>query len=814
MIVINDEEYLNLQEQVWRNAETIRCLLSGLKITGTGPTLPPDPENQDAFLLQQDGKTYLSIYFEADQAWANLGEFPAVGPQGIPGPQGSAATIGAVECSTRTISAGDSASVEVSVAGTNLHFDFEIPQGAVGAQGPRGERGPQGLTGETGPRGPQGETGSSISIAGTLTSSSNLPDPETVPATTAYLVGLTAPYNLYVIVGAAGSRLWKDVGAVTPQNITVDASMSGTSQNPVQNRVVKSYVDAVKTTAEAAYTRSGSNLSRINAIQNVDLPNIYYELADLKEIVFETVAAVAAYVVDPAAFFVTPSYITIEGVAYPVIDDTDAEVAEILGSTVVWNQHVRNGNFASEDDWTAESSTFSVSSNAATFTASSQYGSIKQTVYGLKGGHKYALFAMVRTTTATDSVAINLFRNLSHEVFTAASTGWQAMKSLIEIETDGNGTLYVTDNRAADWDAVYVRSVVIVDVTAAIPTNTPTSVDDDRVQRLIRYALANPAYAENALLDFRIDSITSRGFNQWNEAWMANNLFAGVSGSSDPINIDPANPIYFDTPSPYYIGSYQVFVQFLDAANNVLGTLQTWSPIVTPDKIPESAASIKFGLVNDVYGTTYHDDICVNVSNASLNGQYKPYREGEIDWESIIPDDEDRTARSAGSVRDVIYVRDDGNDTFSIVKNKKIGVVDLGTRTWLYDGGNNIFVAQIPGMKANPYTSDAVLCSAYPTKPLKLADFPDDAIRYGDGSNYIYVRDNSYPDAVAFKSAMSGVLLAYELATPEETVLASGLLYDHVSFLIERGGTIAINGGMPDALPGVEIDIPVKRFNE
>lgn len=792
MILINEKEYLNLQEQVWRNAETIRCLLSGLKITGTGPTLPPDPEDQDAFLLQQDGKTYLSIYFEADQAWANLGEYPAVGPQGIPGPQGSAATIGAVECSTRTISAGDSASVEVSVAGTNLHFDFEIPQGAIGAQGPRGERGPQGLTGETGPRGPQGETGSSISIVGTLTSSSNLPDPETVPATTAYLVGLTAPYNLYVIVGAAGSRLWKDVGSVTPQNITVDASMSGSSQNPVQNRVVKQYVDAVKTTAEAAYTRSSINLGRINTIQNVDLPNIYYEIADLKEIVFETVAAVAAYVVDPAAFFVTPSYITIDNVAYPVIDDTDAEVAEILGSTVVWNQHVRNGNFANTDYWTAESSAFSVSSNVATFTASSQYGSIKQSLYGLKGGHKYALFAMVRTTTATDSVAINLFRNLSHQVFTAASTEWQAMKSLIEIETDGNGTLYVTDNRAADWDAVYVRDVVIVDVTDAIPTDTPTSADDDRVQQLIQYALANPAYAGNALLDFKIDSITSKGLNQWNEVTVA---FGSTGIRSNNFGVIPNTTYFFKGPQNKYVTYY---FRDMNGGNISTDFFATNTTFTTPENC------YKFLFVIEQYGSDiYKNDICINVSNASLNGQYKPYREGGIDWESVIPDDEDRTARSAGTARDVIYVRDDGNDTFSIVKRKVIGTYTFtGNEVWTFKDQYQLWA--FPGCTDGKYTTHTICSNGVFVH------------KWNTPNMYVYLRYNPQITSSTDMNALfpNGTKLNYELANPQETVLASGLLYDQVSFLIERGGTIAINGGMPDALPGIEIDIPVKRFNE
>ena len=723
-----------------------------------------------------------------------------MGPQGIPGPQGSAATIGAVECSTRTISAGDSASVEVSVDGTNLHFDFEIPQGAVGAQGPRGERGPQGLTGETGPRGPQGETGSSISIAGTLTSSANLPDPETVPATTAYLVGLTAPYNLYVIVGAAGSRLWKDVGSVTPQNITVDASMSGSSQNPVQNRVVKSYVDAVKTTADIAYTRSSSNLSRINAIQNVDLPNIYYELADLKEIVFETVAAVAAYVVDPAAFFVTPSYITIDNVAYPVIDDTDAEVAEILGSTVAWNQYfTASGNNETVGVSFTRSGQKITLSGTATATASGGLSTVNVT-----GGHTVLIFsnfsgAILAQAYAGDTYLSNVIAggpNSGVVTFASNATKVDLFVRLIE------GTTY---NETFD--------MFVIDLTVAIPTDTPTSLDDDRVQKIIRYALANPAYVAPALLDFKIDSITSRGFNQWDEQWEVGNIDTSTgenSASSSRIRSKNYIPVigggtvYFEVGNDY-AGAFSYV--FYDANKNRIGNGANYPGVQI--SVPDNAFYMRF-VMWDAYGIVYRNDICINVSNPSFNGQIKPYRESSIDWESIIPDDEDRTARSAGTVRDVIYVRDDGNDTFSIVKRKVIGSYTFtGSETWAAYGSGwmaNVLSGQEAVVNEN---SGVVPNIKYITDTGLILNSRN--IVSAGGSVFSL---NGETVLVGNKDNLTGKTISYELATPQETVLASGLLYDHVSFLIERGGTIAINGGMPDALPGIEIDIPVKRFNE
>ena len=96
---------------------------------------------------------------------------------------------------------------------------------------------------------------------------------------------------------------------------------------------------------------------------------------------------------------------------------------------------------------------------------------------------------------------------------------------------------------------------------------------------------------------------------------------------------------------------------------------------------------------------------------------------------------------------------------------RKYGIVDLGTLTWMLNTayGEHCFSAVVNGKMGGAVNS---VCSKYVAEAVAIASLSNKAYR-GHGSNStIYVRDDSYSDATAFKSAMSGVMLVYELATP------------------------------------------------
>ena len=153
MLNFGNKEFRNLQEQVFENMNNITALQQGIKIVGYGTELP---------VLYNEGEGYLygeaapyTLYLNVDGTIVDMGKFPAPGPQGIQGPAGNKATIGGIDTNTTTIEPGLNANVSAVLDGTNITFNFEIPQGIQGIQGPRGEQGIQGI------QGPKGETGGS-----------------------------------------------------------------------------------------------------------------------------------------------------------------------------------------------------------------------------------------------------------------------------------------------------------------------------------------------------------------------------------------------------------------------------------------------------------------------------------------------------------------------------------------------------------------------------------------------------------------------------------------------------------------------------
>lgn len=97
-----------------------------------------------------------------------------------------------------------------------------------------------------------------------------------------------------------------------------------------------------------------------------------------------------------------------------------------------------------------------------------------------------------------------------------------------------------------------------------------------------------------------------------------------------------------------------------------------------------------------------------------------------------------------------------------------MGMVDAGTLNWLYYSAYNMFYVPLTG-RAKGETN--LICSAYPVGGVWAAT-NDNAIRGNTSNDTIYIKDTSYgTDTAAFKQAMSGVQICYELATPTDLTL-------------------------------------------
>lgn len=135
-------------------------------------------------------------------------------------------------------------------------------------------------------------------------------------------------------------------------------------------------------------------------------------------------------------------------------------------------------------------------------------------------------------------------------------------------------------------------------------------------------------------------------------------------------------------------------------------------------------------------------------------------------------------------------------------ENKKyyqcVQSVDLGTLEWFAgeSGKVNFQTSQVTGQKLTKnYTIlPNIICSKYSAKVQNAMWGHTSVTGITTNANvdgYVYVNDASYTDAAAFKQAMSGVILYYELANPVVTDISTLIPDDFLRNIeVEAGGSV------------------------
>lgn len=149
-------------------------------------------------------------------------------------------------------------------------------------------------------------------------------------------------------------------------------------------------------------------------------------------------------------------------------------------------------------------------------------------------------------------------------------------------------------------------------------------------------------------------------------------------------------------------------------------------------------------------------------------------------------------------------------------ENKKyvqcVDSVDLGSLTWRYSkmpfgwGDNQWFSAPIQSIKVIPTNTQLanVLCKKYTTRCAYVADGNDffrvdKSIGQHQGVARVTVLDTACTDATAFKQAMQGVILYYELATPIVTDISSLIPDDFLRNIeVEAKGSVTFKNSNGD----------------
>ena len=431
----------------------------------------------------------------------------------------------------------------------------------------------------------------------------------------------------------------------------------------------------------------------------------------------------------------------------PTTISGEANFKAVYGNTLVWNQ-LLNVNTASN---------FISFDNGIINLNGTPTGGIRLMSNSIahQSGHKY-LF--LENTIANPN-------NVTFTIGMGSGSPWLSTAGTIgihnEIYTNTYNTylsLFEIANKTLDGIKF---SCQIFDLTQMFGAgNEPSTVDEFTSL----FPLSYYPYDSGSLLSFNGTGIKVTGFNQWDEEWEsgAYNQQTGAKMSASNIwrctnyiSVIPNETYYFKVPITSRIFWY-------DGNYNFLGTDTVLNGTKT---VPSSAMFLTF----HVGQASYSNDVCINFSS-SRNGEYEPYTESttSLPISTYFP----TGMKSAGGVYDEL------TPTKAITR---IGAVDLGTLAW-YKGDNAEGIFLTAGISDMKYASvstervNGILCTKYlPSSVVSVDSNMDDKSMLKTTDRFA-IRDTSYTDATTFKSAMSGVYLYYELATPTETSFTTASL--------------------------------------
>ena len=231
----------------------------------------------------------------------------------------------------------------------------------------------------------------------------------------------------------------------------------------------------------------------------------------------------------------------------------------------------------------------------------------------------------------------------------------------------------------------------------------------------------------------------------------ADNIGTDGYGVGIPLTVVPSTTYYIK-----YTASTSgvVSIGYLNSSKMVID--YSWTISNNQFTTPGDCRYVLLVFRPNTHGTSAtFENICVSTVQTN---EYQPYRKYRINITSskYFPDG----MRSAGSAYDEI-------NFLSQKAIKKIGVVDMGTMDWGSNPGtyptNSFYSIGFTSAKGNT------------TNIISNGKFYN--IYANSGGNIIAITDSDekYDSNAAFKSAMSGVMLHYELATPVETAITPSL---------------------------------------
>jgi hypothetical protein len=394
----------------------------------------------------------------------------------------------------------------------------------------------------------------------------------------------------------------------------------------------------------------------------------------------------------------------------------------------------------------------------------------------------------------------------------------------VNADLDGNGVinvcqtkyqvmLYINEGQTLNNVKLFPQ---FIDLTQMFGSGNEPTTPDDFAKRLGYSSIDDVPdipYNEGEIVSSFAEGIKTTGKNLWDEKFSVGNLnnSTGEEVASDLTIRSSYVPILSENKIYLFNGSKKTDISFdkvlfykKDKTYNGVKQYANSGEL----ELPKGTSYIRF-VLRPSYGTTYNHDVCINVSDVSFNGNYEPYTERLRKWSETLKKYFPDGLKSAGSAYDEI------TPTKAV---KRVGEIDLGTCNWGKTSANGKTYYHtkeaIPNRSANSYvvTSCYTTENRYPSQ-IQESESIDRVIGY---KGYfigveLWVIDSRYDTPEAFAAAMSGVILYYVLATPEETAYDELNLTEQVS----EGGTeeAIITEGKTSTPLRADIVYPIDAYN-
>lgn len=391
-------------------------------------------------------------------------------------------------------------------------------------------------------------------------------------------------------------------------------------------------------------------------------------------------------------------------------------------------------------------------------------------------------------------------------------------------DSTGHGAIITNESSNAKWYyTLYVYEGVtydnvklqpqIYDLTAMFGSdNEPASVEEFEAM------FPNDYYQYNAgeIVSAGTESIVEQGKNLFNKSGKENSDAYTIpmyyNGRYKGLKIPCENGDYIISTkhkSGYVSGmskSVYVFDSEIRTDNNITGLIIEHLTGYGYNVDKTGIISVKHGyIILSVFSgeSTSTDrksffDLCdIQIEKSSTATAYAPYHRNEYPIPEAI-----RALPgygwSAGTARN--YVDYENKQYHQCVDS-----VDLGTLTWKNGKAVSFETRELNGRKLtkNYSVPPNFICSKYSTKTqdnlwgkTNVTGITADA----NVDGYVYVNDTSYTDATAFKLAMQGVMLYYELESPIVTDISTLIDDDFLRNVeVEAGGSVTFKNSNGDS---------------